>query len=134
MYSLFRGFLVTILALNCAFAVRGPAGAQTVRPLPATQRHGVAPVPVAPAVPSGVQHTVFGTIARLAKSSFVLQMRTGRRVSVDAAPAIASGRYSAPLFVGKFVVVEGTLDASGTLHARSVTRMTRLDGATPRDK
>jgi len=98
----------------------------------ATTLHAVPrPAPLAAKAP---EHAVFGTIASLKGARFVLRLRTGRTLPVDASAAIASGRFSAPLFVGKIVVVTGTLDAAGTLHALTVTRFTRLDERTPRDR
>jgi hypothetical protein len=77
---------------------------------------------------------LFGSIANLKGTRFTLRLRTGRTLPVDASAAIDSGRFSAPLFVGKLVVVTGALDAAGTLHALTVSRFTRLDERTPRDR
>jgi len=52
-------------------------------------------------------HTMYGTIASINGETFVLQLRNGRSIEVDASTAIASDAYSAPLFVGKAVTVEG---------------------------
>jgi hypothetical protein len=106
-----------------------PTAVSATTPTPV--RGGVRPVPVAAKAP---EHAVFGTIASLKGTRFVLRTRIGRALPVDASAAIASGRFSAPLFVGKVVVVTGALDAAGTLHAVTVTRFTRLDERTPRDR
>jgi hypothetical protein len=78
-------------------------------------------------------HNVFGTIVKLATPKFVLRTRTGRLLMVDATTAIQRGSYSAPLFVGKFVVVGGAFNAASVLEATTVTRQTRLDRTTPAD-
>jgi hypothetical protein len=78
-------------------------------------------------------HNVFGTIVRLGTPKFVLRTRTGRLLLVDATAAIQRGSYSAPLFVGKVVVVGGAYDAARVLQATTVTRQTRLDRMTPAD-
>jgi hypothetical protein len=118
-----------LVALTLA-ALPAVAAADDVRPQTPVVR-SVAP---APAVPNGTQHTAFGEITRLTKTTFSMRLRTGKTLQVDAASAIASGRYSAPLFVGKAVVVTGPLDAHGTLYAQTVTRMTEIDDRTPRDR
>jgi len=120
--------------IAAALAATG-AGAQTLRrPAVLTPRAPVAtPVP-ATTVPSGPTHQIFGTISQLAKTQFVLRLRTGRTINVNAADAISSGRYSAPLFVGKVVVVTGPLDAHGVLYAQTVVRLTRIDESTLRDR
>jgi hypothetical protein len=85
-------------------------------------------------IPTGPAHFVFGEIAKLVSPRLVLRLRDGRLLDVDAAAAIESGRFSAPLFAGKLVVIEGRLDALGVMHAESVTRTPRIDEATPKDR
>ena len=82
-----------------------------------------------------VRHNVFGTIVSIARTrtDFVMRTRGGRLFAVDGAEAMASGRFSAPLFIGKVVLVSGGIDARHVLHATAVTRMTRLDARTPAD-
>jgi hypothetical protein len=84
--------------------------------------------------PGGAVHFAFGEITKLERPVFVLRLRDGRTLDVDATAAIQSGRYSAPLFAGKFVVVKGDLDARGVMHAETVTRIERVDDATPKDR
>lgn len=86
------------------------------------------PVPVGRSV-----HNIFGTIVSLSRQSFVLRTRGGRLLAIDATTAMRLGTYSAPLFVGKVVVVGGTMDARRVFHANTITRMTRLDATTPAD-
>ncbi len=85
--------------------------------------------------PRGI-HDVFGTIVSVVptKTAFVMRARNGRLFNVDAASAIANGRFSGPLFLGKVVLVSGGLDARHVFRAVSVTRMTRLDAQTPADR
>jgi hypothetical protein len=120
-----------ILALSVAST---GAEAQIVRRGPSAFHRGLFLAPARPIRPTGADHTIFGAIVRYTKSSFVLRLRTGRLINVDATAAISSGRYSAPLYVGKSVVVAGELDGHGILRAQSVTRMTRLDNSTTSDR
>jgi hypothetical protein len=80
-------------------------------------------------------HNVFGTIVSFTnlQTNFVLRTRTGHLILVDAAKAATSGAYSAPLFVGKLVVVNGNYDARHVLYATAVSSMTHLDAGTPPD-
>ena len=82
---------------------------------------------------SAFAHGAFGRIARLQTTSFVMRLRSGRLLNVDASDAIASGRVSAPLYVGKAILVTGTLDARGTFVAQTVTRMEHIDSETRAD-
>jgi hypothetical protein len=136
MISSARG-LAALSLLAAALGASG-AGAQTLRRTTfAVPRHplvAATPVPAGTALPAGPTHQVFGTISKLAKTEFVLRTRAGRLIDVDAAPAIAAGLYSAPLFVGKVVVVSGPLDAHGVLYAKTIIRMTRIDDSTLRDR
>jgi hypothetical protein len=67
------------------------------------------------------QHEIFGRIDSIAGSRLVLRTRTGRRVDVDALPALTASR-SAVLFVGRVIDVVGTLDAAGVFHAKTIAR------------
>ncbi len=84
--------------------------------------------------PPAVRHDIFGTITSVRGSTLVVRMRTGKLLAVDAAPAIAAGTYSAPLFVGKIVLVGGSFDAARTLHAQTIVRIERLDARTGPDR
>jgi len=122
--------LASFLIFSSLWAQVPPAWAN---PLPqlTVSRGGVSrerPLPV-----GRQRHNVFGVIATLALPKLLLRTRAGRLLKVDASVAIARGTYSAPLFVGKAVLVAGDYDASGVLHAATVTRMTRIDATTPRD-
>jgi hypothetical protein len=122
-----RNLLPLALAL-ATFGV-GTASAQSVRYAPSIRRAA----PPTPLPASAFAHDAFGEIARLEPGGFVLRLRSGRALVVDASDAIASGRYSSPLFVGKLVVVTGGIDATGRFHAETVTRMARIDNSTRAD-
>ncbi len=74
-------------------------------------------------------HVLFGTIVRLSGTMVVLRTRTGSVRAIDAQPAFAAGTISLPLFVGKYVAVDGIVAADGTMTAARITRMTRLTPA-----
>ncbi len=82
---------------------------------------------------SAFAHSAFGEIVRMGPTVFVLRLRSGRQLTVDATDAIQSGRTSEPLFVGKLVVVTGSLDSRGTFEAQTVTRLSNLDSPTRPD-
>jgi hypothetical protein len=63
-----------------------------------------------------------------------LRTRSGRLWNVNATEALHTGNYSAPLFVGKIVEVDGYLNRSNTIVASGVMRMGSLDRWTPADK
>lgn len=104
---------------------------RTTQPQPQRQ---VRPPLAAPAwhpVPHG-PHILFGRIASIKGDIIAVQLRNGRLQNVDAAAPIANGNYSAPLFVGKFVSVDGTL-VGGTFVAAHIFRQYSLDQL-PTDK
>jgi hypothetical protein len=124
------GLAVALLGLALALLVGG-AGAQTmsIRPHAEDIRPGH---PMATPVPR--THVVAGTIAKVSGRELFVELRSRRLVHVDASPAIASGRYSDPLFVGKVIVIEGTYARDGTLVATSITRLPRIDETVPLDR
>jgi hypothetical protein len=77
---------------------------------------------------------IVGTILRVTGANLVVALRTHRLLHVDASTAIASGRYSEPLFAGKFVIIEGNYGREGTLFATSITRLPRIDSESPQDR
>ena len=79
-------------------------------------------------------HILYGTISSVKGPALLVRTRSGRVQSVDASDALAAGTYSAPLFVGKVVAIGGYYDASKTLHAQTVARMTKLDPTTGADR
>jgi hypothetical protein len=120
---------VAALALLAAMASVQGADAQSVRYAPSIRRSA----PATPLPASAFAHDVFGEIVRLNPSGFILRLRSGRALTVDASSAIASGRFSQPLFVGKIVLVTGGIDSRGTFLAQTVTRITRIDSTTRAD-
>jgi hypothetical protein len=79
-------------------------------------------------------HFVFGTLVAIRGSALTLRTRGGSILQVDAAAAIAAGTYSAPLFVGKVVVLGGSYEGPRTFRAQTVTRIPRLDASTGPDR
>ncbi len=73
-------------------------------------------------------HGIFGTITALQSPQLTLRSIAGATVHVDASVAIKSGDYSAPLFVGKRVLVTGTTGPNGVFRAVSVDRVDSLRG------
>jgi hypothetical protein len=117
------------LALAASALAVGTAGAQSARYAPA-----ILHAPAATPLPAAAfAHSAFGQIARLEPGGFVMRLRSGSALVVDASDAIASGRISQPLFVGKLVVVTGALQTGGRFRAETVTRMARVDNTTRAD-
>ena len=71
-----------------------------------------------PAAPSIVEHKVYGTVQSLRGSTLVIRTRSGRMVTVDGRAA----RSTVLLTSHRPVIVYGTTDAAGVLHATSVWR------------
>jgi hypothetical protein len=117
------------IALAASTFAGGMASAQSVRYAPAIRRSA----PPTPLPASAFAHDAFGEIVRLNPTGFSLRLRSGRTLTVDASSAIASGRFSQPLFVGKIVLVTGGIDSRGTFLAETVTRITRIDNTTRAD-
>ena len=107
-------------ALALAFALAS-GFASSARSAPMQQAIQPAAVPPAPAV-QAPQHRLFGTLESATGSALIIRLRNGRDLHVDASQAFALKRVAEPLFRGKPTVVEGTLDAGGTLHATAVQR------------
>jgi hypothetical protein len=56
-----------------------------------------------------------------------VRLRNGRTQPVDDTRAVAANDYSAPLFLGKFVAVDGTF-AQGVFSAQHIYRLSNLQG------
>ena len=131
---------IALAALVVATTVAPLGVAAQSRPLPQHQISRGAPstTRVAPHVRTDATgrttHLVYGTISSVKGPALLVRTRGGRLQPVDASAALAAGTYSAPLFVGKVVAVGGYYDTSKTLHAQTVTRMTRLDSSTSADR
>ena len=117
-----------VLVLGFANGVFAPVFAQTDVRRPAI---GAPARPTRTPVLSGPIHTAVGTIAKISGPNLTVVLRNRRLLRVDAASALAHGSYSAPLFVGKIVVVEGRFARDGTLFATTITRLPRLDETVP---
>lgn len=72
-------------------------------------------------------HTFYGTITAINGTSIRIITRRQRVVDVDATNVLAEGSYSAPLFIGKLVTVDGDQSASGIFTAAHIFRMTNLN-------
>ena len=79
-------------------------------------------------------HVIFGRLESIQGKTLALRARSGHIWSVDASEAVASDNYSAPLFVGKIVEVDGYFTNSHVLQATGIMRMGTLDSSTPPDK
>jgi hypothetical protein len=69
-----------------------------------------------------VPHRVFGLLQSARGSALTLRLRDGRLLAIDAAPAFAQKRVSAPLFAGKSTVVDGFFGPRGIFYATAVKR------------
>jgi hypothetical protein len=78
-------------------------------------------------------HTFYGTIVGINGTSVAVRTRRQRLVTVDATNVLADGSYSAPLFVGKFVTVDGVQATNGIFMAAHIFRLTNLN-ALPDDR
>ncbi len=128
------------LTVALAVAIASPAAAQTLRrPAPLARPAAPGFRPLAPA-PSRTfrpikigPHTFYGAITSVNGTTIVVRTRRQRLVTVDAATVLAAGTYSAPLFVGKLVTVDGSEAANGVFTAAHIARLTNLN-ALPTDK
>lgn len=110
------------------------AAAGQARPVPQhVLSRGAAPRTVAVPAPR-IVHDLSGAIEALGRTAFALRLRSGRLQRIDATDALASGRVSAPLYVGKLVDVTGSYDQRHVLHAETITRVPRVDASTPADR
>jgi hypothetical protein len=122
------------LLIAATVAAGSQAVAQTTIRRPAPVAVPVRPNTNTPPNTRLPQHFVSGAIVKINGRLLLVQLRDRRLVRVDATSPLATGRYSAPLFIGKFVIVEGSYAADGTLLATTITRLPRLDSSTPADR
>jgi hypothetical protein len=129
-YSTCMGVVYSMLLTGFAASVV-EAGPVPIRAQPVIQRE-VTPRanPAYRATRQGV-HVVYGTVVAVHGSQLTVKLRNNRSINVDASPAIANGDYSAPLFVGKLVNVDGAFKPNGVLSAAHVFRLVRLEGLRP---
>ena len=125
--------LVAMLASGVVVTgVTQPLTATAGTPVPLPQRQVRAPAQPAQtwhAVRIG-PHVLYGKIASIRGTALTLLLRSGRSVAVDAAAAIAHGDYSAPLFIGKVVSVDGD-QVGPTFRAAHVFRLRNLVSLPP---
>ncbi len=130
---------IATLALGVASTI-ATADAQVVRRLPAAMR-AAAPIQATPAERARTHasanrkwrrslHTAYGTIASMTGDTLVLRLRDGHSLTVDATIAVANDAYSAPLFVGKVVSVEGAMRGN-VFAANDIFRVDTLAGLPP---
>jgi hypothetical protein len=119
-----RAVVASTLAISALVGSLFPATAQTLQRLPSVVRHAsvATPAPVATPLPVGPLH------------SAAVMFRDRRPLRVDASWAVAHGMYSAPLFVGKVVIIQGRFGSDGTFYATTLTRLTKLDASLPQDR
>jgi hypothetical protein len=123
-----RRSLVLALAVVAASSVppQGIRAAVISRSAQALPQHQVRPWVLRPApawhAVRGGPHSLYGTIRAIKGNLIAVQLRSGRLQVVNAAAAIAHGDYSAPLFVGKFVGVDGSF-VGGAFVAAHVYRL-----------
>jgi hypothetical protein len=72
-------------------------------------------------------HKIYGEIVAIRGSQLIVRRRNGHLQTVDDTIAIADNAYSMPLFVGKYVVIDGTM-AKGVFGALHIYRLTDLQG------
>jgi hypothetical protein len=121
-----RPIAVAALAAIGAALVPGGSGAQVLRPAAPVVRPSTLPGVVRPGGAAATANAVFGTITQVTGSILTVKLRDGRTIKVDASVAVAHGDYSAPFFVGKIIMAEGTRMSNGTFDAVRVTRLTSL--------
>ncbi|MBV8491031.1 MAG: hypothetical protein JO199_10935 [Candidatus Eremiobacteraeota bacterium] len=74
------------------------------------------------------ERIVYGTVSKIeSKSAIVVKLRNGYPQRVDMTEVLRTGRYSAPIFIGKIVAVTGRIEpATGALRASTLVRATKL--------
>ncbi len=134
---------IATLAVGVASTI-ATADAQVVRRLPAAMpsaMRAAAPMQATPAERARAHasanrkwhrslHTAYGTIASMTGDTLMLHLRDGHSLTVDATIAVANDAYSAPLFVGKMVSVEGAMRGN-VFAANDIFRVDTLAGLPP---
>jgi hypothetical protein len=118
---------IAATAAICAALVPSIGGAQVIRPAVPVVRPSTVPSVVRPGGAAATVNAVFGTITQVSGPILTVKLRDGRTLKVDASTAVAHGDYSAPLFVGKIIMAEGTRLPNGTFVAVRVTRLPSLN-------
>jgi hypothetical protein len=123
----FSALGIAATAAICAALVPSIGCAQVIRPAAPVVRPSTVPSVVRPGGAAATANAVFGTITQVSGAILTVKLRDGRTVKVDASAAVAHGDYSAPLFVGKIILAEGTRSPNGTFAAVRITRLTSLN-------
>jgi hypothetical protein len=72
-------------------------------------------------------HQIYGYIRTIKDSTLTLETRDKRTIEVDATAAV-KGFHTSPLVVGGAVIVQGSYDAKGVLHAKMIQRAKKSPG------
>lgn len=78
-------------------------------------------------------HQIFGIIRAMRGSQLTIETRDKRTVAVDATVAVKT-YHSSHLAVGGAVIVQGTYDAKGVLHAEAIQRAKSSQATWPPDR
>jgi hypothetical protein len=115
-----------MLAAVAACIALPQVGEAAGRPRPQQQVRtpAVSPALAWRAVKTG-PHILYGAIAAIQRNTIYIRRRNGGLLAVNDAAAIAHGDYSAPLFVGKLVSVDGSV-VRGTFVASHIFRLNNL--------
>jgi hypothetical protein len=118
---------VTVAALAALAALPVGALAARVTQLPAHQVQIRAAASAPYHATRFGPHTFYGTIVAIRGAQLVVRLRNGRTQAIDDTRAVAANDYSAPLFLGKLVAVDGTF-AQGVFSAQHIYRLSNLQG------
>jgi hypothetical protein len=123
MHRFRRQLVITAVAATALFP---PPCVAAARPSPQRQlRPVVVPQSAAWHAARPGTHTFYGTIVAIRGSLVTVRLRSGSYVTADDAIAVAHGDYSAPLFVGKNVSVDGESHGA-TFRAAHLYRVDKL--------
>ena len=90
-------------------------------------------VPQAKTDSADVQHDIYGTVREVKGSSLTIETRAKKTIQVET-KAAADAQRAVVLVVGHTVLVHGTYDTKGVLHASSVQRAKASPSLWPEDK
>ncbi|GAC1634722.1 MAG: hypothetical protein NVS9B14_11070 [Candidatus Acidiferrum sp.] len=89
--------------------------------------------PQAKAESAAAEHEIYGTIRAVQGSTLTLETRAKKTIQVETKAANESQR-AVILVVGHAVLVRGTTDAKGVVHASSIQRAKTSSALWPEDK
>ena len=104
-----------------------------IQPLAASPRASQAAAAQAKSDAVEVRHVIYGTVRSVEGSKFTIETRAKKTIQIDTKAAI-DGQRSVVLIVGHAVLVHGTYDAKGVLHASSVQKAKSSSALWPEDK